>query len=345
MECRCTKCDTLKPIDSFRFRNSRSTYDKTCKECQKIRTDELTKLRIDSPKLTIGRKICRVCGFELPIDNFCSLSKSLDGHTSRCKSCDAKYRASRYNYRSKDRLRKNVERYRKSHSSEISDRKKQKRLLDGDIVRAQEKERRRCIRKKALDLLGGQCIECQDRDIDYLCIDHVNNDGNVERKTVKESQKVYSRILNGTVDEYQILCANHNREKHLKYVRSLDRNDSPLDLRERLCSVCKKIKMVGEFSKDKYKSLGRKSECKDCYSDRSIQRKTRVMKKLGGHCALCRNDNLDHLEVDHINDDGSSLRKSGDDSSIYLKIMSGVYDFGHLQILCCNCNMKKSRSK
>lgn len=39
----------------------------------------------------MGTKICKVCGNELPIENFLKDKAMRDGHKNRCKDCDNKY--------------------------------------------------------------------------------------------------------------------------------------------------------------------------------------------------------------------------------------------------------------
>lgn len=58
-----------------------------------------------------------------------------------------------------------------------------------------------------------KCNCCGEREMDFLSIDHINNDGNTHRKVVKEIlyRWLYS---NNFPPGFQILCMNCNMSKH-----------------------------------------------------------------------------------------------------------------------------------
>lgn len=59
--------------------------------------------------------------------------------------------------------------------------------------------------------LGGVCCQCGFSDIRALQIDHINGDGNTERKEIgSNSPKFYKKVLNDDGKDYQLLCANCN---------------------------------------------------------------------------------------------------------------------------------------
>ncbi len=63
---------------------------------------------------------------------------------------------------------------------------------------------------------------------------------------------------------------------------------------------------------------------------------------LGGKCNDCGHDDYDVLCVDHINDDGKQERKLGiAPVTIWRKIIRGD-ELGRYQLLCFNCNLRKS---
>lgn len=72
-------------------------------------------------------------------------------------------------------------------------------------------------KKEIIKLLGGKCVCCGITDIRVLQIDHVNNDGLIERKLSKKHRRnVYSIIFNKIKErskDYQLLCLNCH---HLK---------------------------------------------------------------------------------------------------------------------------------
>ena len=61
--------------------------------------------------------------------------------------------------------------------------------------------------------MGNKCIRCGIDDWRILQVDHINNDGNEERRRVRLEQ-LYKKILEMNNEElnrnYQLLCANCN---------------------------------------------------------------------------------------------------------------------------------------
>ena len=77
------------------------------------------------------------------------------------------------------------------------------------------------IRTKLLDKFGYKCRCCGESQIDFLCIDHINNDGNIHRKNQTTGKrfdylKIWKDILkNGDDSNFQVLCMNCNWGKRL----------------------------------------------------------------------------------------------------------------------------------
>lgn len=63
-------------------------------------------------------------------------------------------------------------------------------------------------RERALKKLGLKCVKCGDKRIDVLQIDHINNNGYVERKRLTQNG-IYTRVF-FYPEDYQLLCANCN---------------------------------------------------------------------------------------------------------------------------------------
>jgi len=78
-------------------------------------------------------------------------------------------------------------------------------------------------KKKNMDLkllvfnhYGHKCNCCGENHVLLLNVDHVNNDGNIHRKTISTSVGLYKEIISsGFPDLYQLLCWNCNMGKHL----------------------------------------------------------------------------------------------------------------------------------
>lgn len=71
--------------------------------------------------------------------------------------------------------------------------------------------RRKTVKKKAMDVLGGECKSCGERDLDVLSVDHITPIGKKRNGIV--GAKIYRMILKGMIENLQILCFNCNQEK------------------------------------------------------------------------------------------------------------------------------------
>ena len=74
----------------------------------------------------------------------------------------------------------------------------------------------RGLRDRVISKYGGMCVCCGETIRLFLSMDHVNNDGNVERKKGIGQQKLY-KLLDRLPPQksYQVLCNNCNLGKHL----------------------------------------------------------------------------------------------------------------------------------
>ena len=83
------------------------------------------------------------------------------------------------------------------------------------LARASKNHSRRNyeIRLECIEHYGGKCVVCGDNNPKHLVFDHINNDGNIQRKTVPAAR--FPRFLKreGYPDYIQLLCWNHNMER------------------------------------------------------------------------------------------------------------------------------------
>lgn len=86
--------------------------------------------------------------------------------------------------------------------------------------KARERRWRQSIRLEALTHYSRgklRCACCGEKEIDFLCLDHVDDDGHLHRKTVKLAGSQFFKWLkaNGYPDSprLQVLCANCNFAK------------------------------------------------------------------------------------------------------------------------------------
>lgn len=93
-----------------------------------------------------------------------------------------------------------------------------------DKLRAQQnkylKDRVDGLRNEVFNLLGCKCAKCGFEDIRALQIDHINGEGNKDRKSKgNNSIKYYMSIIISVQEkknEFQILCANCNWIKRIE---------------------------------------------------------------------------------------------------------------------------------
>lgn len=91
-----------------------------------------------------------------------------------------------------------------------------KNLLSQSQVRMFEKgyfsKRSWNLFKQVLEMYGTSCKCCQESNPAFLTVDHINNDGHIERKTNFRSNS-YSKLLKQKRTDIQILCWNCNCAK------------------------------------------------------------------------------------------------------------------------------------
>lgn len=115
----------------------------------------------------------------------------------RCRDCEAEVAAARY--------AANRERYRKVKDAT--------RKADSERVRQRRREYYARLRVEVIQAYGGRCTCCGETEIRFLCIDHVNDDGNVHRAELG-TMNIYSWLRHNEWPEgFQVLCANCNMAK------------------------------------------------------------------------------------------------------------------------------------
>jgi hypothetical protein len=84
--------------------------------------------------------------------------------------------------------------------------------------RARHRRVKRERRSLVLELLGNKCVRCGFDDKRALQIDHVHDDGYIERAALGPSwyRKIQQAIIDGERGRYQLLCANCNWIKRVE---------------------------------------------------------------------------------------------------------------------------------
>jgi hypothetical protein len=78
-----------------------------------------------------------------------------------------------------------------------------------NTVAAQRRYNKR-LRALVLKLLGGKCARCPWKDPRALQIDHKNGNTPEGRRRMQRANASHLRYVRDHLDEFQLLCANHN---------------------------------------------------------------------------------------------------------------------------------------
>lgn len=87
------------------------------------------------------------------------------------------------------------------------------RSKDPEKSRLRARQRNRELREAVIRGYGGRCTCCGISVYEFLTIDHVLNDGNVERKQVCRDAMLRKIIRDQFPDRYTVLCYNCNLAK------------------------------------------------------------------------------------------------------------------------------------
>lgn len=306
-------------------------------------------------------QICPQCNIEkeLNINNFFKNNIKKSGFDTKCKECrkisskqyrienreevNQKHReTSRKNYNSqkkkqyyelnKQKILLVKQEYRKRNSEKIRDRYKNWRELNHDELSKQKSSYRLSIINTTLELLGSICVLCGESNKEFLTIDHLNQDGNEDRKKFHNSIGWKKRILTGELNKenYRVLCHNCNNSIYIDHPIHHLKNNTESGIISK-CIYCNELKN---------KSLFNRNGCLDCKRKKNKLIKINCFQLLGNKCACCGESELNKLTVDHIDNDGANRRK--DDKSgvdFYRKILNGK--IMNVQLLCWNCNYSK----
>lgn len=75
--------------------------------------------------------------------------------------------------------------------------------------RAYIKKQQQKLKRDVVQAYGGCCVCCEEREIVFLSVDHINGDGNKHREKVGSGTKFYYWLKrNKYPSSFQILCMN-----------------------------------------------------------------------------------------------------------------------------------------
>lgn len=145
-----------------------------------------------------------------------------------------------------------------------------KRYADNpEKYKAENRAYRQRVKREVMTQYGGKCAVCGESELEFLVLDHINDDGGVHRKNGVSTGIVTYRWArdNGFPDTFQVLCHNHNDKKERK--------------------------RVGRHQRAKWAAAIR----------------AEAMAAYGGMCACCGEDDADTLQLDHVHGGGRAHRK------------------------------------
>ena len=157
-------------------------------------------------------KICSKCKIEKPIEMF-YLSDRIK-RKARCKECKNTTQKE-YIERNKDKVAKcKKEWYEKTREERNEYRRKYSRENRKKINQLIEIGQAR-LRQQIIAGYGGKCECCGESKSVFLDIDHINNNGKIDRARFNSSRSFYRWLRDNGFprDGYQLLCSNCNQGK------------------------------------------------------------------------------------------------------------------------------------
>ncbi len=107
------------------------------------------------------------------------------------------------------------EHYQKNHDKILQQRQKH-RNENREHYKTKERKKRLIIKERVINGHGGKCECCGETLLDFLTIDHINNDGARHRKEFGRAGKIHRWIISNNFPEgFQVLCFNCNYSKFL----------------------------------------------------------------------------------------------------------------------------------
>ena len=129
----------------------------------------------------MSTKVCTKCGEDKSLDQYYKRAKSRGhGPRSQCIACVSKHEAA---YRERNR----------------------------EVIKQRANQRNRRLKQQVIALYGGICECCGIDELDFLTIDHVNNDGKQERGAYFYG----SLVKQPRRSDLRVLCWNCNSAKGL----------------------------------------------------------------------------------------------------------------------------------
>ena len=139
-------------------------------------------------------KKCSRCNEYRDINLFGKDSKMKYGILNQCNICRKEYR-NIYNKRNKNRAKEVARLY---------------RLNTKDFIKISHKKYIESIKIKVYEHYGNKCNCCGEEEIKFLSIDHINNDGAQQRRSIVQGNMYLWIIKSNFPKDLQLLCYNCN---------------------------------------------------------------------------------------------------------------------------------------
>ena len=197
----CQSCKETKPSDCFYKNRARDDgLSDRCVSCCKIEA-------IRSPK----KRPCATCGAER------------NTSASYCRPCQARWARdwrARHRKRHLETQRRSDKKRYSTNTNKWSAKRRDRHIRwkkeNPGLYKAQALAKYHRTRRRAIDRLGNRCACCGEHRYTMLQIDHINNDGYIERAGRTAYSGRLARKVLVAIDpslRYQILCANCNHSK------------------------------------------------------------------------------------------------------------------------------------
>jgi predicted transcriptional regulator len=141
-------------------------------------------------------------------DGLTAAQRHYRNNKEKCKEAKKKWDKKHPNYPNEYYLK---------HRRLINDNNNRRRQVYNPLYKGKERRRRLKIKLDVINGYGGKCACCGEIRVDFLTIDHINNDGKEDRKKFgRSANKLYRWLIaNNFPEGYQILCMNCNFSKYL----------------------------------------------------------------------------------------------------------------------------------
>ena len=179
-----------------------------------------------------------------------------------------------------------------------------------DKVMTRNRNQMARLRVEIFKYYGDKCVCCDIDTVEFLTLDHINGGGREHRKTIGCGISFYRWVKQHFPDDIQILCWNCNcaKSNHISCPHQSNIYNEPTS------------------------------------AQKSIQKlRSEVIQAYGGCCVCCGEDGEPFLNLDHVNGDGSTHRKTINQtasSTIYRWARNNNFP-NILQLLCWNCNIAR----